>query len=124
MSEAAVISRNSVNANSPSAGAVLIVDDEAEIRESLETLLEDEGYEVFNAQDGEEGLNLLDTHAFDLILLDFQLPDRNGLEILKDIRERDPEMAVIMITAYGTPENAVAAHKGRRGQLHRQAVDE
>ena len=46
------------------------------------------------------------------MLLDFQLPDRNGLEILKDIRERDPEMAVIMITAYGTPENAVAAIQG------------
>jgi DNA-binding NtrC family response regulator len=88
---------------------VLIIDDEAAIRESLQMLLEDDGYEVDGAEDGREGLNRLDTQAFDLVLLDFQLPDRNGLEILKDIRERDPEMAVIMITAYGTPENAVAA---------------
>ena len=94
------------------AGRVLIIDDEAAIREMLQILLEDDGYEVVNAQDGEEGLAVLDSQAVDLVLLDFQLPDRNGLEILKDIRERDPELAVIMITAYGTPENAVAAIKG------------
>jgi DNA-binding NtrC family response regulator len=94
------------------AGRVLIIDDEAAICESLTMLLEDDGYLVQSAQDGEEGLALLDTQAFDLILLDFQLPDRNGLEILKVIRERDPAMAVIMITAYGTPENAVAAIQG------------
>jgi DNA-binding NtrC family response regulator len=94
------------------AGRVLIIDDEAAIRESLQILLEDDGYEVVGAQDGEEGLAVLDSQAVDLVLLDFQLPDRNGLEILKDIRERDPEQAVIMITANGTPENAVAAIKG------------
>jgi DNA-binding NtrC family response regulator len=91
---------------------VLIIDDEAAIRESLQILLEDEGYEVVNAGDGEEGLSLLDAQAFDLILLDFQLPGRNGLEVLTEIRERDPEMAVIMLTAYATPENAVAAIQG------------
>ena len=48
----------------------------------------------------------------DLVLLDFALPDRNGLEILRDIRDRDPELGVIMITAYGTVENAVAAMQG------------
>jgi DNA-binding NtrC family response regulator len=102
----------SVTPEQPQAGRVLIIDDEAAIRESLQILLEDDGYEVVNAQDGEEGLAVLDSQAVDLVLLDFQLPDRNGLEILKDIRERDPELAVIMITAYGTPENAVAAIKG------------
>ncbi len=93
-------------------GRVLIIDDEAAIRESLQFLMEDDGYEVVTAQDGEEGLAKLDSLTVDLVLLDFQLPDRNGLEILRDIRERDPELAVIMITAYGTPENAVAAIKG------------
>jgi DNA-binding NtrC family response regulator len=112
MSDIAGAKRISAPLNQSNAGRVLIIDDEAAIRESLQMLLEDEGYEVGNAQDGEEGLGLLDTQAFDLVLLDFQLPDRNGLEILKDIRERDPEMAVIMITAYGTPENAVAAIQG------------
>jgi DNA-binding NtrC family response regulator len=112
MSDVAGVKRTSAPLEISNAGRVLIIDDEAAIRESLQILLEDEGYEVVNAQDGEEGLSLLDSESVDLVLLDFQLPDRNGLEILKDIRERDPEMAVIMITAYGTPENAVAAIKG------------
>jgi DNA-binding NtrC family response regulator len=112
MSDVAGVKRTSAPLERSNAGKVLIIDDEAAIRESLQILLEDEGYEVVNAQDGEEGLSLLDAQAVDLVLLDFQLPDRNGLEILKDIRERDPEMAVIMITAYGTPENAVAAIHG------------
>jgi len=112
MSDIAGAKRTSAPIEQSTVGKVLIIDDEAAIRESLQLLLEDEGYEVANAQDGQEGLSLLDTQAFDLVLLDFQLPDRNGLEILKDIRERDPDMAVIMITAYGTPENAVAAIKG------------
>jgi DNA-binding NtrC family response regulator len=112
MSDQAGVKRTSAPPEKSSAGRVMIIDDEAAIRESLQILLEDEGYEVVNANDGEEGLSLLDTQAVDLVLLDFQLPDRNGLEILKDIRERDPEMAVIMITAYGTPENAVAAIQG------------
>ena len=111
MSDVAGVKRLSV-AEQSQTGRVLIIDDEAAIRESLQILLEDDGYEVVNAQDGEEGLAVLDSQAVDLVLLDFQLPDRNGLEILKDIRERDPELAVIMITAYGTPENAVAAIKG------------
>jgi DNA-binding NtrC family response regulator len=112
MSDVAGVKHSSVPMEMTRAGKVLIIDDEAAICESLQILLEDDGYSVMSAQDGEEGLSLLDAQAFDLVLLDFQLPDRNGLEILKDIRERDPEMAVIMITAYATPENAVAAIKG------------
>ena len=95
-----------------SLGSVLIIDDEAAIRESLETLLELEGYRVVSAETGEEGLARIAERAYDLILLDFALPDRNGLEILTDIRDRDPNLAVIMITAYGTVENAVRAMQG------------
>jgi len=112
MSDVAGVKRLSETPQPSRAGRVLIIDDEAAIRESLQILMEDDGYEVVNAQDGEEGLAALDSQAVDLVLLDFQLPDRDGLEILKDIRERDSELAVIMITAYGTPENAVAAIKG------------
>ncbi len=90
-------------------GSVLIIDDEASIRESLQTLLELEGFTVETAASGEEGLAKLAEQPMDLVLLDFALPDRNGLEILRDIRDRDPELGVIMITAYGTVENAVAA---------------
>jgi DNA-binding NtrC family response regulator len=92
-----------------SAGTVLIVDDEAAIRESLQTLLELEGYTVDTAGDGEEGLSRLAERPYDLVLLDFAMPDRNGIEVLREIRERDSELAVIMITAYGTVENAVNA---------------
>jgi DNA-binding NtrC family response regulator len=112
MSELAV-SRHPAQMHEGSAnGSVLIIDDEIEIRESLETLLELDGYSVETANDGEEGLLKMGLRAFDLVLLDFALPDRNGLEILKDIRERDPNMSVIMITAYGTVDNAVKAMQG------------
>src|SRR5450631_3371924 len=92
-----------------SPGSVLIIDDEAAIRESLQTLLEFEGYAVQVANDGQEGLTRIAEHPFDLVLLDFALPERNGIEILHDIRERDSDLPVIMITAYGTVENAVNA---------------
>jgi DNA-binding NtrC family response regulator len=92
-----------------SPGSVLIIDDEAAIRESLQTLLEFEGYTVDTANDGIEGLTRLNERPFDLVLLDFALPERNGIEILQEIRERDSELPVIMITAYGTVENAVNA---------------
>jgi DNA-binding NtrC family response regulator len=107
MSEAAVLTRQPATA--PARGSVLIVDDEAAIRESLETLLEFEGYSVESAETGEGGLTRLAERPFDLVLLDFALPDRNGLEILADIRGRDSHQAVIMITAYGTVDNAVRA---------------
>ena len=95
--------------DSSSLGSVLIVDDEAAIRESLQTLLELEGYAVDTAGDGLEGLERLAERPYDLVLLDFAMPERNGIEVLQEIRERDTELAVIMITAYGTVENAVAA---------------
>jgi DNA-binding NtrC family response regulator len=90
-------------------GSVLIIDDEAAIRESLQTLLEFDGYHVTCAATGEEGLARMAESPYDLVLLDYALPDRNGLEILSEIRERDAQYAVIMITAYGTVENAVKA---------------
>src|SRR5215467_2516540 len=107
MSEAAVLSRPHTEASHN--GTILIIDDEAGIRESLETLLEFEGYSVESAETGEEGLARLSERSFDLVLLDFALPDRNGLEVLSEIRARDFQLAVIMITAYGTLDNAVRA---------------
>jgi len=109
MSEAAVISRSTLHSGAAPSGAVLIVDDEAEIRESLQTLLEMEGYAVETAGSGEDGLVHIGEHPFDLILLDLALPGRNGLEILSEIRAHDSRLPVIMITAYGTVENAVRA---------------
>ncbi|HTJ85791.1 MAG TPA: sigma-54 dependent transcriptional regulator [Terriglobales bacterium] len=109
MSEAAVISGRMNDVTLPSQGSVLIIDDEAEIRESLQTLLEIEGYGVETAINGEDGLSRLGERPFDLVLLDLALPGRSGLEILPDIRALDPQISVIMITAYGTVEDAVRA---------------
>jgi DNA-binding NtrC family response regulator len=110
MSEAAVITRRS--ADEPlfaRMGSVLIVDDEAAIRESLETLLDMEGYEVQSAETAEDGLAKLGERAYDLVLLDLSLPDRSGMDLLPDLAANHPEIPVIMITAYGTVENAVTA---------------
>jgi len=89
--------------------SILVIDDEAGIRESLEVLLSLEGYMVSLAADGEEGLRKLDTDAYDLVLLDLALPGQSGLELLPIIKERQPELPIIMITAYGTVENVVEA---------------
>jgi len=110
MSEAAVVAHRQHEEPSPSSsGSVLIVDDEVAIRESLQALLELEGYEVESAATGEEGLAKLGDRPFELVLLDLALPDRNGLDLLTEIRAYDSQLAVIMITAYGTVENAVRA---------------
>ncbi|HLH35954.1 MAG TPA: sigma-54 dependent transcriptional regulator [Alloacidobacterium sp.] len=95
--------------SSDRAHRILIIDDEASIRESLETLLSLEGYAVETAPDGEAGLDQIDRSGYDLVLLDFALPGKNGLEVLQLIRERNPDLPVIMITAYGTVDNVVEA---------------
>jgi DNA-binding NtrC family response regulator len=111
MSEVAVIPHRSLNetATASPAGTILIIDDEAEIRESLQTLLEMEGYQVETADSAHHGLTCLGERPFDLLLLDLALPDRNGLDLLSELRNHDPQLSVIMITAYGTVENAVRA---------------
>jgi len=110
MSEAAVITPHDSGDVSPSPiGSILIIDDEAGIRESLQTLLEMEGYVVEAAANGDEGMARLGERSFDLVLLDLALPDRNGLEMLGELRAQDFHTAIIMITAYGTVENAVKA---------------
>src|SRR5579885_2109290 len=109
MSEAAVMMQNSGEVSSSSAGSVLIIDDEAAIRESLQTLLELEGYRVETAETAEEGLVRLGDQSFDVLLLDLALPDRSGMDLLPELRTQAPQLSVIMITAYGTVENAVMA---------------
>src|SRR5215472_2906405 len=94
-----------------SKGSILVVDDESEIREGLEILLKSEGYGVASAETGESGLAKLEEHPFDLLLLDVSLPDRNGLDMLKEIRRRDPDLSVVLITAYGSIDMARAAFK-------------
>jgi len=109
MADMAVLRRVTPSQESAAPASILIVDDESEIRESLQTLLELEGYRVDAAENGEDGLARVAGQPFDLVLLDLALPGKNGMEVLAEIHERDPQLAVIMITAYGTVENAVNA---------------
>jgi DNA-binding NtrC family response regulator len=92
-------------------GSILVIDDEAEIREGLELLLKTEGYQVSMADTGQSGLSRLGEQPYDLLLLDVSLPDRNGIELLKDIRRHDPHLPIVLITAYGSIEMARAAFK-------------
>src|SRR6266849_414885 len=105
----AIPRRTAPESKAPSAGRILIIDDEAEIRESLETLLQLEGYTVVVAGTGREGLAQIGQRAFDVVLLDLALPDKNGMDVLSEIRLLHPQQGVIMIIAYGTVENAVRA---------------
>ena len=95
----------------PSEGAVLIIDDEKEIRESLEQLLGVEGYRVASAPTADEGLRKAQEGVFDLVLLDINLPDRNGLDVLKILRHDTPDLGVVMITAYDSSQMAFQASK-------------
>src|SRR6202142_2250704 len=122
MSEAAVIPRR-LSEVTPAQGCVLIVDDEAEIRESLQTLLELEGYEVETAANGEEGLSKLGDRPFDLVLLDLALPGRSGIDLLPEIRALDAQLPVIIITAFGTVEDAVRAMQGGAGNFLQKPWD-
>ena len=91
--------------------SILVVDDEPAIRDSLETLLSEANYRVTLAKNGSEGLKKIGKNIFDLVLLDVMMPDKNGLEVLEEIHHSSPETVVIMITAFGTIENAVKAIK-------------
>jgi len=90
---------------------ILIVDDESTIRQSLQGVLEDEGYQISLAESGEECLEILRRRAFDLALLDVWLPGMDGLETLEKIREIENAPEIIMISGHGTIETAVRATK-------------
>lgn len=92
-------------------GRILVIDDESEIRESLETLLEMEGYTVDLAGNAAEGERALNSRAYDLVLLDMMMPDRSGLDVLSDFRQRDRDTPVFLVTAYASVESAVRALK-------------
>jgi two-component system nitrogen regulation response regulator NtrX len=91
--------------------AVLIIDDEEGIRESLSGIFEDEGYDVFTASSGEEALKMLRDRSPDLIILDVWLPGIDGVQTLKEIRNMKPDLPVIMISGHGNIELAVKATK-------------
>ncbi|MBV9266516.1 MAG: sigma-54-dependent Fis family transcriptional regulator [Acidobacteriaceae bacterium] len=95
----------------PDRRRILVIDDEADIRESLELLLTGEGYLVELAENAAAGLHRFDAGVYDLVLLDLMMPDRSGMDVLADIRDRDKETPIFMLTAYGSVEVAVRALK-------------
>ncbi len=95
----------------PDKRRILVIDDEADIRESLELLLTTENYLVDLAENATQGLERFESGTHDLILLDLMMPDRSGMEVLAEIRQRDQETPIFMLTAYGSEEVAVRALK-------------
>ncbi|HKL01472.1 MAG TPA: sigma-54 dependent transcriptional regulator [Desulfotignum sp.] len=91
--------------------AVLIVDDETTIIESLEGILSDDGFEVMHAFNGYEALKKIETDSPDIILLDIWMPGMDGIETLKEIKQGFPNIPVVMITGHGSIESAVDATK-------------
>jgi DNA-binding NtrC family response regulator len=90
---------------------ILIVDDEPSNRNILSQELTHDGYSVLTAGDGREALKKVESSRPDLIILDYMMPDLSGLEVLKELRKRENDTPVVMITAYGTMERAVEAMK-------------
>jgi len=90
---------------------ILVVDDEESICQSLKGILVDEGYEALTAGSGEEALKIIDEELPDLVLLDIWLPGIDGIETLKEIKSKWPQIQVIMISGHGTIETAVKTTK-------------
>jgi two-component system, NtrC family, response regulator AtoC len=90
---------------------ILVVDDEVKMRRLLEIMLTQMGYDVLQAADGIEALALLANQMVDLIITDLQMPRLDGIELLRRVREQNNEVAVIVVTAYGTVKTAVDAMK-------------
>jgi len=90
---------------------LLVVDDEANIRQSLAEILDDEGYVVQTTGSGQEGLRIVESEAPALVLLDVQLSDGSGLDVLKQIKAQHPEIEVVMISGHATIDRAVEAIK-------------
>lgn len=91
---------------------ILIVDDETNVRETMRIALETVGYRVETAADGPQGVTKFGSgNEWDLVLLDQRMPGMEGLEVLRKMRERNPDSRIVMVTAYGTIELAVEAMK-------------
>jgi len=92
-----------------SGGHILIIDDEASLRQTMARILQRAGYEVTTASNGKEGLALVSEHPFDLLYLDIRMPDISGLELLKTIHAKFPDLPILLFTAQPDLNSAVEA---------------
>ena len=90
---------------------ILVIDDETGIRNVLRDILEDEGYQVALAEDGFKGLEILENKNIDLVFLDVWLPNKGGIDVLKEIKEHYPEIETIVISGHASISLAVQAVK-------------
>lgn len=88
---------------------ILVVDDEEDILELIERHLSKKGYEVITAYNGEQALPLLDKVQFDLVITDLKMPKIDGMELLRRVKEKDPNIEVVIITGHGTMDSAIEA---------------
>jgi DNA-binding response OmpR family regulator len=95
---------------------ILLVDDEASIRLTLGALLERTGYDVTSADGGEQAVQLLERQAFDLLLTDLKMPGIDGMQVVEAARQRQPDVAIIVLTGHGSLETAIDG-------LHQQIFD-
>lgn len=90
---------------------VLVIDDEAIVRVSCQRVLEPEGFIVDVTSRGDEALQMMERQSYDVVLTDLKMPDMDGLEVLREIKKKWPDIQVIVITGYGTISTAVQAVK-------------
>jgi DNA-binding NtrC family response regulator len=88
---------------------IIIVDDDEGIRETLAAILQEEGYRVDTAESGKEAIEKTNAKFYDLALIDIRLPDIEGIDLLKEIKETVPKIRKIIITGYPTLQNAIEA---------------
>ncbi len=88
---------------------ILIVDDEADLRTLLRHILTAQGYQITDAEDGEEAIELIKRQKFDIALLDIQMPNINGIQVLKYIKEHSPQTKAVMLTGYADLKHAMEA---------------
>ncbi len=88
---------------------ILVVDDDEDILELIERHLSNKGYEVVSAYDGEQALPLLDKVKFDLVITDLKMPKIDGMEVLRRVKEKDPNIEVVILTGHGTMDSVIEA---------------
>ncbi len=93
------------------ANKILVIDDEKVVGDSLRRTLHGEGYEIDTAESGQEGLRKARRESFDLIIVDLKMPDIDGLDVIKRIKEEQPDVMMVMITGYSTVDSATEALK-------------
>lgn len=89
--------------------SILIIDDEETQRNVLSGYLQKKGFKVFSASSGDSGIDIAKSNLIDIVLSDYKMPDKTGIEVLAEVKSINPEISFVIITAYGTVENAVKA---------------